>query len=209
MLDFIDGRNMEKVDLFELATYCQEKYKEAHNMKDNQYVKTLFVAITSEGGVVTSTTPHMLRNAEQCILIHERSELAYTNSYSWYDVDYINEKGAVYNNRFDEVFELCVRPFNGFSNQVMRLQYDDKTIYSCERPWEKSIAKVWKLYSRVKDMKSSAEINLIAELFKKDEKILDLERQIEDFKYTKQLLEQQSNQYKSLLDEIKSLLGNK
>lgn len=197
---------MEKVDFFELATYCQEKYKEAHNTRDNRYVKTLFVAITSEGGVVTSTTPHILREAEQCILIHERSELAYTNHYSWYDVEYINDKGAVYANRLDEDFELYVGAFNGFDNQVMRLQYDDKIIHSCIRPWEKSIAKVWKLYSRVKNVKSSAEINLIAELFQKDEKILALEKQIEDFKFTKQLLEQQRNQYKSLLDNIKEAL---
>ena len=60
---------MADIDFMELAIYCQNKYKEEHNSSEDRYVKTLFVAITTEGDVLTSTTPHVLRNAEQCILM--------------------------------------------------------------------------------------------------------------------------------------------
>lgn len=93
------------------------------------------------------------------------------------------------------------------------MAYDDngikKYLYKHPAPWESSVEKVWKLYSRVKDLDSLAKIQLVAELFEKDEKILELEKQIEDFRFTKYLLEQERNQYKGLLDEIQQLIDNK
>jgi hypothetical protein len=67
--------------------------------------------------------------------------------------------------------------------------------------------KVWELYTRLKDVPTEKEIKLIADLFRKDEKILELEKEIEDFKFTNHLLEQERNQYKELLDEIKEALN--
>ena len=90
----------------------------------------------------------------------------------------------------------------------MWLNYNNQTIYSCKRPWENSIGKVWKLYTRVMGLKSTEEIKLIASLFERDEKILELEKQIEDFKFTKHLLEQEKKQYMSLLDELKQIIDN-
>jgi hypothetical protein len=200
---------MTDIDFIELANYCQNSFKEKHNTRDDYYVKTLFVAITNEGDVIVSTTPHILRKAEQCILIHERSTLAYKYHYLWYHVEFINKDGVVYDQRLDGKFTLSIVPFNGLDNQVMSLKYDNNTIYSCKEPWEINIIKVWNLYSRVKDLKSLEEIKLIVNLFQKDDKILELEKEIEDFKFTKHLLEQERNQYKSLLDEIKQIVENK
>lgn len=197
---------MADTDFIELATYCQNRFKEKHSKQHDYYVGTLFVAITNEGKVIPSTTPHILKHAEQCVLLHERAELAVTNYYSWYRVEFINKDGVVYDQRLDNRFTLVIGASNGFSNQIMWLKCDDETIYSCKKPWENSIGKVWNLYSRVKNVNSFTEIKLIAESFQKDEKILDLEKQIEDFKFTKHLLEQQRNQYKSQLDDIKDLL---
>lgn len=199
---------MTDIDFIELAIYCQNRYKEEHNSAKDRYIKTLFVAITKEGDVLTSTTPHVLRNAEQCILIHERSELALTRHYLWYHVEFINRDGIVLDRRLDEQFTLYTGSCNEYSNQVMWLNYNNQTIYSCKRPWENSIGKVWKLYTRVKGLKSTEEIKLIASLFERDEKILELEKQIEDFKFTKHLLEQEKKQYKSLLDELKQIIDN-
>lgn len=199
---------MTNIDFIELAIYCQNRYKEEHNSDKDRYVKTLFVAITKEGDILTSTTPHVLRDAEQCILIHERSTLALTNHYLWYHVEFINMDGIVLDERFDEQFTLHIGPFNGFSNQIMWFNYNNQTIYSCKKPWENTIGKVWKLYTRVKDLKSTEEIKLIASLFERDEKILELEKQIEDFKFTKHLLEQEKKQYKLLLDELKQIIDN-
>jgi hypothetical protein len=199
---------MEKVNLFELATYCQNRFKEEHSTKEDSYVKTLFVAITNEEDVIPSTTPHILKEAEQCILIHQRVLLDVYIYRSHYRVEFIDKYGVVHDQQLDNQFSL----YTGLSSNnqtVMWLKYANKTIYTCTIPWENSIEKMWQLYSKVKDVKSPTEIKLIAELFQKDEKILDLEKQIEDFKFTKQLLEQQRNQYKSLLDEVKELLANK
>lgn len=200
---------MADIDFMELATYCQNRYKEKHNTIENKYVKTLFVAITKEGTVLTSTTPHVLRNAEQCILIHESSELAVTRYYSWYHVEFIDKTGEVYDERLDGKFTLQIGACGGYADQEMWLDYGKNTIYSCRTPWEKNIVKIWNLYSRVKDLQSAKEINIIADLFKKDEKILELEKQVENFKFTNHLLEQERNQYKSLLDEVKQIIDKK
>ena len=89
----------------------------------------------------------------------------------------------------------------------MQLSYDNRVIYSCRRPWEDHMAKVWQLYSRVRGIESANEIKLIAELFKKDEKILELEKEIEDFRFSNRLLEQEREQYRDLLDEIRQIVG--
>lgn len=200
---------MAEIDFMELAIYCQNRFKEEHNSSEDRYVKTLFVAITIEGDVLTSTTPHVLRNAVQCILIHERSKLAWSNYYSWYHVEFINNNGVVFDKCLDENFKLYIGAYNGYANQTMWLKHEETELYSCNEPWEKHIAKVWKLYLRVKDIKSTKEIKLIADLFKKDEKILELEKQVENFKLTNYFLEQERNQYKSLLDNIKQIVEKK
>ena len=55
-------------------------------------------------------------------------------------------------------------------------------------------------------MKSTNEIKLVASLFKKNETILELKKEIENFKFTEYLLEQERNQYKRMLDEIKEMV---
>ena len=45
------------------------------------------------------------------------------------------------------------------------------------------------------------------ELFKKDEKILELEKEREDFRFSNRLLEQEREQYRDLLDEIRQIVG--
>ena len=131
---------------------------------------TLFVAIVEGNRALCSKTPHILRDAGECILIHQRSEKAVTNWYSWYKVEYIDGEGCVFDGNLGEKFSLYIVSIDSFSNQRMQLSYDNRVIYSCRRPWEDHMAKVWQLYSRVRGIESANEIKLIAELFKKDEK---------------------------------------
>ena len=80
---------MANVDFVELAIYCANRYKEAHTEKNSErYVGTLYVCIAEDNSIMCSKTPHILRSAHQCILIHERSELAISNWYSWYRVEF-------------------------------------------------------------------------------------------------------------------------
>ena len=90
------------IDFIELGKYCQAEYKASLDGKNNKYSKTIFVAIKEDNNILVSTTPHILAQAKKCILIHERSCLAVSKWYSWYMVQFINEKGEVFVNRIDE-----------------------------------------------------------------------------------------------------------
>ena len=147
-----------------------------------------------------------MKNATKCILVHQRSELAVSNYYFWYNVEFIDENGCVFDGNLGNGFKLDVSAWGQFSNQMMSLLYNQSSLYWCRPPFEDHIAKVWEIYSRLKDFSTEKEINLTAELIRKDEKILELEKEVEDFTFTNQLLKQERDQYKELLDEIKEMV---
>lgn len=200
---------MADIDFMELATYCQNEYKENNTSDKSQYINTLFVAITEGNEVITSATPHVLKKAQQCILLHFSIESTSRGRFSDHLLQYIDKDGVVHNSRLDKRFHFYT---SYSSKESLGLAYEDsgvtKYLYQHPTPWANSIEKIWKLYSRVKDLDSYAKIQLVAELFEKDEKILELEKQVEDFRFTKYLLEQERNQYKALLDEIKQIIEN-
>ena len=197
---------MEKVDLVEIADYCVNRYKESlKNASEKKYVGTLYVAIIDDN-IKCSVTPHILKSAAQCILIHETSELAVSNWYSWYSIEYINEDGCVLNNSLDSNFKLAVSFGRSYSQQIMTLSYNDEKLFWFERPWEQFLPKMWELYTNVKGLNSKSEISLIADLFRKDKSIFELKKQVEDLEYSNILLEQERDLYKEILDKIKELL---
>jgi len=195
---------MDKINFVELATYCANRYRESHNTTNDSYAGTLYVAIMEDNKVLCSKTPHILRNAKRCILVHQRDQLAVTNYYLWYFVEYIDDNGCVSNGNLGDGFSMGVSPWGGFANQIMSLDYNNSHLFWCKSPFENHMAKIWGLYIRLKEIKSPKEIELAAELFLKDEKILELENKIEDFTFANQLLKQERDQYKELLDEIKA-----
>ena len=197
---------MGKVDFIEIAEYCVNRYTEAHNSQNDSYENTLYVAITGDNRVLLSSTPHILREAKKCLLIHQTSKLAISNYYSWYKVEYINEEGCNQDGVLGDGFTISINPRSGWADQVMRLDYEEDNIYWGERPWTDTIPKVWELYTRVRKAKSKDEIELIAELYSKDETILEMEKEIEGFKFREHLLKKQRDQYKGLLKEIKDLV---
>lgn len=200
--------DMNRIDLMELAIYCANKYKKDNSLKQNErYVRTLYVSISEHNDVLCSYSPHILTSAHQCILVHEKKKLAFTNWYSWYSVVFINELGCIFESNLGNEFNITVNPRGKFNNQIMYLSYgDDKLpLYYCKKPFEKSIHKLWKLYLRLKDVESLTEIKLIANLFCKDEKIFELESQIHDFSFLNHFLIQERDLYKNMLDEIRKL----
>lgn len=192
-----------------LASYCVNRHQNSLNQEYQRYIDTLFVAISHDNPVKCSTTPHLLQNAEQCILVHHITERAISNWYSWYKVETINKDGCVYAGTLERGFSLVVKAWNGYANQMMSLYYGDKHLYWCKAPWELHIPRIWELYSKLVTVDSSKEIELIAELYRKDEEILKLESDVEDFSFTEELLKQERNQYKGMIDEIKDLLEHK
>lgn len=199
---------MEKVDFIKLAEYCRDEFKEQHNKQNNYYVSTLYVSI-SDDNVITSQTPHILENAQKCILIHTYSALVVSNFYHWYKVECIDSTGCVTAGYLDDEFRLSIAYFGNYNNQEISLKDETQEYYrSNSGNWPIEIVKIWKLYSKLREVKTGSERKLIANLFEKDEAILDLEKQIEDVRFSKKLLEQERNQYKTLLDEIKGILND-
>ena len=194
---------MEKNDIIELATFCTNKCKEVHSGKTNdRYTKTLYVSISKDNNVQCSITPHVLQNAYQCILIHYGAEFAIKQWYAWYEIQFINADGIVYDSNFGDEFNMVVNSYN----YSICLCYGKEKLFWIEEPFEGKIHKLWELYIKLKDVKSLAEMKLIADLFKKDDKILKLENQIENFTFTEHLLRLERDQYKELLDKIKDTI---
>lgn len=200
---------MEKINFIELATYCANNFKEAHNNENDRYMGTLYVSISEDDQVRCSKTPHVLSGACRCILIHEHSELAVTRYYSWYKIHYIDENGCVFDGNLGNGYELGMIINGSYSNVWMRLTLNNIELYSIKPPFENKIAKVWELFQKVKDISSPKEVKLVADLCRKDERILELEKEVEDFKFENHLLEQQKKQYQGLLDEIKEMVESK
>ena len=198
------------IDFVELGTYCQTEYRKTLDSLKDKYRKTLFVAIMDDNSISVSATPHILSNAKKCILIHERLSLAISNWYSWYVVQFINENGEVLVNRIDNDFELRTVSCGGYDNQWLELRADHRTYYSCKSPWnEDDIKSIWDLYVKLKQATTKCERNLIASLFEKDQTILELEKANRNFEYKVQMLEEERDLYKGILDDIKNLLEQK
>lgn len=202
---------MGKIDFEELALFCIDRYKNKCLSANVRYVKTTFVAISEDNEVLCSTTPHILRNAYCCILIHVRCELAVTNWYNWYNIEYINEIGCVTDGKLDNGFRLHSNSGRSYNDQRLNLWHDIDTnnstrIFSFPTPFEDKMQKVWNLYLRVKKAKSNAEIELITEMIEKDEAILEQEKEIASLNFTNKLLEKEKKQYKKMLDDIKELV---
>ena len=200
---------MDRIDFIELAQYCVSVFKEEHNSSSNHYVRTLYASISEDNQVKCSITPHVLEMASKCILVHEHSELAVSNFYRWYKVQYIDENGCVFDGNLGGGYTLKVYPYGSYSNMWMGFRLNNTELYSCEPPFEDKMAKIWALYLKLKDIKSEKEVKLLADLFRKDERIFELEKEVDGFKYEKHLLELERDQYRDMLDEIKEVLKTK
>ena len=201
------------VDFKELSDFCVKRYKESLDLEYQKYVKTLYVSISDDDEVKCSTAPHVLNDAYRCILIHVRSELAVSNWYAWYKLEYIDENGCVTDGKLGNGFRLATSFGQNYRDQKLNLVYDvdinnTTLIYSFSAPFEERMQKVWDLYCRVKNVKSQAELQMIIDLINKDDQIIELEGNIADLNFTNLLLEKQNKQYKRMFDEIKGLVKN-
>ena len=191
---------MDRIDFVELAAFCTNRAKETGPRWTGKYYRTHYVSIFEDNTIQYSMTPHVLRNAYKCILMHEMSEIPISNIYYWYEFEFINHEGCVFADDLENGFGL-ISYKRKQSASLIELRFKNNFLYS-----NLSIQKVWELYTKIKDIPSESERNLVIDLFKKDEKILELEKNVEDFTFTNQLLKQERDQYKELLDEIKEMV---
>lgn len=200
---------MSNVDIYEIANYCIEQYKNSLSHTTNKYEGTEFFAITEDNQVLYSTTPHILKNAVQAIMVHK---YLYQYFQYWnpnYDIEYIDEMGRANKSGFGDGHGFYVIKDSYPLILHVRLSYDNQVLYECSNNFKKYVPMIWELYTRVKEEETVKEKMLIAELYKKDEQILKLEKKVENFEFTTHFLEQERDQYKELLDEIKQLITTK
>lgn len=133
------------------------------------------------------------------------------NPYIHFDIDYIDEKGCVSQNRLDDRFRLDITYIGPWRNhnQVMRLRSNDysTTFYCCAGPWQDKIEVVWNLYLKIRNC-SLQEAKTFAALVMKDQQLALQDKNIKELEATKLFLEQEVTAYKGILDYIKSLLKN-
>lgn len=199
---------MGKVDFIELAEFCTKRFKELNTSPRERYVGTLYVAILEDYQLKCSTTPHVLKDAVKCIMIHEGSALAETLWHPYGLLEFIDSEGCVHDSNLGNDFNLTISRWE-YDYLKINLSYKDNRLYMCGKPFDKNIFKIWNLYTTIMNMTSVSEMRLIVDAFEKDERIVELKGQIEDVKFTNNLLERERDQYKDMLDEIKDLINSR
>ena len=157
---------MNKIDFIELAKYCQSQCMQKHCTRDNRYLGTLFISIIDDI-VKTSMTPHILKDAQKCLLIHKWEEIAQRWPYDWYQVEFFGKDGCVTDGKIDDTFKIKVDHYNGLDNNLIYLFSNDKELLRCGTPFDLNIRKVWELYTKVRDVKDEEERKAIAKEFQK------------------------------------------
>lgn len=153
----------------QIADKCIEKYKKE---KGDKYINTLFVAIRADESVQESMDDSVLELAEKFMLIHSYRELAVTNYYTWYDIDFIDDNGSVLRDQFDSNFRVYVGFMGQYSYKVIYFDFDktNTTLYLESYPCE--MQKIWNLYLKCKECKTEKEMQLLCELVKKNPKLI-------------------------------------
>lgn len=189
------------IDFYDLALFCVEEFKNALNKEKSNYIDTTFVSIDNDNNLWKSKTPHILKNAEKALLIHKKTERAYTNWYIWYKVEFIDSDGCVHANSIDDEFELRISANGEFANQCISLSAY-QTVFYCKLYDDSLIDTVWSLYVKCKECKTLNEMKLVSLLAKQDESILSLKKELDNQTFSTMLIEKERNLYKSLLDDI-------
>jgi hypothetical protein len=208
------------IDLCKIAKYCRdEQEQKCLQTKYKVNYSILYVAIYDNERIRVSQTPHILVNAQRCLLVHSWDEIAVTNGYAHYFIQSINSSGEVGGGNLDEDYSICISP--EFSREPPRLYLDRKTfgIYSVNLgghgmsymdALSRELVKIWDLYKKCREKcKTPYEAQLLGSLAYKEGTIKDLEKKLESMSVKEAYLQRETGQYKSLLDEIKALLNNK
>lgn len=146
-----------KVNFKEIAAYCKDEYEQ--KCKNSGYkasYRVYYVAITAEGKMRVSQTPHILSDAERCYLIHTWSEKAVTCWYATYDIQCINADGEVSKGNLDDDYSICISSARYNTLETIHLMKNGERLYSSSL-WENAslvlaqkLVYVWELYQMCK-----------------------------------------------------------
>lgn len=204
------------VDFIDLAAYCKQEIEQkcAESDRKRDY-EILYVAICDDDSIKISRTLHILKSAKQCILVHSWLQLASTISYDTYLVQCINEDGEVLQNDLDSDYSIHILPSSFNSSARIYLKRNATTVFQ-DKIWSngknvihKRLVYVWNLYKKSKiECKTLKESELLGKLARTEQTIEELEGKLADSSVNEQLLEAEVRQYRSILDEIKKLVGD-
>jgi hypothetical protein len=205
--------NMEnKVDIREIAQYCKNEYEqECEKSECKGAYSIVYAAITFEGKIKVSTTPHVLVDAERCYVIHSWAQKAVSCWYDTYAIQSVNADGEVRDGYFDEEYSFTIGNAGFNRAPCIYLNRNGRVLYS-ESFWrEGELAKIleyiWGLYKKCKsECKTLYESQLLCRLAKKDKTIKELEENLANSTLKEQYLRSEISQYRELLDDIKSAL---
>ncbi|MEE0318066.1 MAG: hypothetical protein UDS46_11295 [Bacteroidales bacterium] len=205
------------VDFMELASYCKQDIELKCSKTDHKFeYDILYAAIQEDDDIKTSRTPHILKEAKQCILIHSWQQLASTIDYDTYLVQCINQNGEVHSDKLDNDYSIHIYPSRYSTCASISLKRGSVSIYEStiwsngENVLPQKLSYIWNLYKRCKsECKSLEESKLLGKLAQKEQTVNALNSKITDFSIKQQLIEAEVSQYRFLLDEIKKLINNK
>lgn len=205
-----------KVDIREIAEYCKNEYQQ--RCKESKYMdsyKIHYVAISADGKMKVSKTPHILEGVEECYLIHSWQQLASTCWYETYGIQRINTDGEVEDGVFDHEYSFRIYAARFNTPEMISFRRNGQELY-CNSLWSRGtyvlarrLEYVWELYKKCKkECKTQYESELLCKLADKEESIKELEGMLEESTVKEQYLREQISQYRTLLDDIKSTIGS-
>lgn len=195
--------------LLEIAEYCKNEVEKDCKRTDRYGYEILYAAIFDDSSIKVSATPHILREASHCLLIHKWMQLAVTQYYDTYRVQHITSDGEVLEGMLDDEYSLSIyaSSFNHSARICLKRNGDEvfwKALMYNTRI-EKMIPFTWGLYLKCKsECKTFLESKLMGTLAKKEDSIKSLEESLANSSLKEQILQDEICAYKNLLSDIQA-----
>lgn len=202
----------EMANFVALAEAEVEKFKSSFNdSQDSNYVDIpLFVAIHEDDDIELSSNPQILKNAVECIIILAYDKIEISNYYDWYKILYIDKEGIVHNGFEKDGWSLTCSFSGSYKMKIMFLNYKGNQISFIHKEgylrWDDYFKKLWDIYRYAKSSETVKEARLMCENYKLLRKVDSIQKEIDELKSANQLLEKDNTQYKSILDEIHTIV---
>ena len=202
----------ETVNFVALAEAEVEKFKSSFNDSQNSnYVDIpLFVAIHEDDDIELGSNPQILKNAVECIIILAYDKLEISNYYDWYKILYIDKEGVVHNGFEKDGWSLTCSFSGSYKMKIMFLNYKEAWISFIHKEgylrWDDYFKKLWDKYRYAKSSETVKEALLMCKNYELLQKVDNLQKEIDELKSANQFLEKDNTQYKSILDEIHTIV---
>lgn len=178
---------------------------------DNFVNQSLYIAIDEEGDCKVSMCSNILAEAHEAILILVHDVVAYTNSYFWYRVYYINKDGEVTIDFKNNKFKISSYCSGKYIDQNIGLYYNDTKINSFEinhTTWTYEFKKLWESYKIAKNCSTLEDMRLAISLYYRNLLLAEYSEKIDVLQLHEKLLEYQIKKYRDMLDELRDILDN-